>query len=195
MKHLDMVNCLKYKSVQEAPFRVLKLPDIPAVLIETAFISNIKEENLLRKSSFQKNLAMEISSSIKDYFAVKDQEPQRAAEVKTTKYIVKRGDTLFTISENFNTKVGVLLKLNDMKLDDSILIGQEIIVPADEKDQSEKQTKPSKFYTVQKGDTLFIVARKNSTTLEELLETNNMKITDPLFYGKRIKIPSYNSKN
>ena len=195
MKHLDMVNCLKYKSVQEAPFRVLKLPDVPAVLIETAFISNIKEENLLRKSSFQKNLAMEISSSIKDYFAVKDQEPQRAAKVKTTKYFVKRGDTLFTISENFNTKVGVLLKLNDMKLDDSILIGQEIIVPADEKDQSEKQTKPSKFYTVQKGDTLFIVARKNSTTLEELLETNNMKITDPLFYGKRIKIPSYNSKN
>ena len=82
-----------------------------------------------------------------------------------------------------------------MKLDDIVFIGQEIIVPADETDQSEKQIKPSKFYTVQKGDTLFIVARKNSTTLEELLKTNNMKITDPLFYGKRIKIPSYNSKN
>ena len=57
MKHLDMVNCLKYKSVQEAPFRVLKLPDIPAVLIETAYISNPQEESLLKQSSFQKKLA------------------------------------------------------------------------------------------------------------------------------------------
>jgi len=67
MKHLDMVNHLKYKSVQEAPFRVLKLPDIPAVLIETAYISNPQEEVLLKKSGFQKTLAAAISSSTKEY--------------------------------------------------------------------------------------------------------------------------------
>ena len=55
MKHLDMVSCLKYKSVQEAPFRVLKLPDTPAVLIETAYISNLQEESLLKKKWFSKS--------------------------------------------------------------------------------------------------------------------------------------------
>ena len=55
MQQLNKVNCLKYQSVQEAPFRVLKLPDIPAVLIETAFISNGEEERLLKSSQHRIN--------------------------------------------------------------------------------------------------------------------------------------------
>jgi len=208
IKHLNSVNCLKYGIVQEAPFRVLKLPDIPAVLIETAYISNPQEEKLLKKSDFQKNLALAISSSIKDYFSSSDASTPGDEKTVTTEYKIKKGDTLFTIASRFNTKVNVLLKLNDMKLEDTLLIGQEIFVPVDKaedqeqaedkdikkkssgkSDKPEKREKTVKYYTVKKGDTLFIIARKHSTTLQELLKINNMKITDPLFYEQKIKIP------
>ncbi|MBN1365050.1 MAG: N-acetylmuramoyl-L-alanine amidase [Syntrophaceae bacterium] len=208
IKHLNMVNHLKYEIVQEAPFRVLKLPDIPAVLIETAYISNPQEERLLKNSNFQKNLAMAIASSIKDYFAGADNAISGEGEITTTEYEIKKGDTLFSVAGNFNTKVGVLLQLNNMKMQDTLFVGQVIIVPTDKTDnedegegtninikQSEKmdksknKRKPSKFYTVKKGDTLFIIAQKNSTTLKELLKINNMKITDKLLYGQKIKIP------
>jgi N-acetylmuramoyl-L-alanine amidase len=210
IRHLNSVNCLKYGIVQEAPFRVLKLPDIPAVLIETAYISNPQEEKLLKKSDFQKNLALAISSSIKNYFSSSDKLTPDDDETPTAEYKIKKGDTLFTIASRFNTKVNILLKLNDMKLEDTLLIGQEIFVPADKSDSQdqdgdedkdikkkpsgksdkpEKRKKPAKYYTVKKGETLFIVARKHSTTLQELLKINDMKITDPLLYGQKIKVP------
>jgi N-acetylmuramoyl-L-alanine amidase len=199
-----MVNCVKHGIVQEAPFRVLKLPDIPAVLIETAYVSNPQEERLLKKSDFQKNLAMAISSSIKDYFTGADNAIPGDDEITTTEYKIKKGDTLFSIAGKFKTKVGVLLKLNNMKLEDTVFTGQEIIVPSDKTDMEDedinkkpskktdrfpKREKPSKLYTVEKGETLFMIAKKNSTTLAELLKINNMKITDPLLSGQKIKIP------
>lgn len=207
IRHLDMVNCLKYGIVQEAPFRVLKLPDIPAVLIETAYISNPQEEKLLKKNDFQKSLAKAISSSLQDYFT--DTESTAIAEQdegNITQHKIVKGDTLFTLAGKYKTNVSVLLKLNNMKLDDTLFIGQDILVPAEKtdiedvhegtkkklpgkKDKPIKQEKPARYYTVKKGDTLFIVAKKHSVTLRELLETNNMKITDPLFYGQKIKIP------
>ena len=141
IKHLNTVNSMKYEIVQEAPFRVLKLPDIPAVLIETAYISNQEEEMLLRKSGFQKSLAMAITSSIKDYFASSDDVPQSDDEIKTAAYKVKKGDTLFSIAKKFDTDIGVLLKLNNMKLEDTVFIGQEITVPSDKTDNKENENK------------------------------------------------------
>ena len=56
-------------------------------------------------------------------------------------------------------------------------------------DKSKNERKPVKYYKVKKGDSLFHYSENNSTTVEELLKLNNMKINDPLLYGLRIKIP------
>ncbi|ESP62514.1 N-acetylmuramoyl-L-alanine amidase [Smithella sp. ME-1] len=202
MKYLDTVNYLKYNSVQEAPFRVLKLPDIPAVLVETAFISNPDEEKLLKKSGFQKTLATAVASSVAEYLSG-TAGTTKSDEETTTYYKVKKGDTLFSLARCFNTKVAVLLKLNDMKLEDPLFIDQKIIVPAnkdednekiniaasDKKDKSYGRKKAFRIYTVKKGDTLFLLAKDNSTTVQELLKLNNMKSTDSLLYGQKIKLP------
>ena len=50
---------------------MLKAPDIPSILIETAFISNYSDENLLRQDSFRDNIVSAISTAIIDYFALK----------------------------------------------------------------------------------------------------------------------------
>lgn len=221
IRHLDAVNYLKYKNVQGAPFRVLKLPDIPAVLIETAYISNPKEEALLKKSSFQKILAAAISSSTKEYLSgmnvvsqsedtvKKDHETGKTAkkqdqdEISTIFYKVKCGDTLFSVAKQFNTKVSVLLKLNNLKLEDPLFVGRKIKVSAVKTDNKEDagvhtkaankksgvRKKPSKYYMIKKGDTLFLVAKNNATTVNELLKINKMKMTDPLLYGTKIKLP------
>ncbi|KQC08239.1 MAG: hypothetical protein APR62_05095 [Smithella sp. SDB] len=202
MKYLDVVNCLKYKSVQEAPFRVLKLPDIPAVLVETAYISNPEEERLLKKPKFQKTLAASITSSVAEYLSG-TAAASKSNEVITNYYKVKRGDTLFSLARLFNTKVGILLELNNMKPEDPLYIDQRIIVPAnkdednekitdnvpDKKDNSSDRKKAYRIYTVKKGDTLFFLAKDNSTTVQELLKINNMKSNDPLLYGQKIKLP------
>lgn len=210
IKHLNMVNGLKYKTAQEAPFRVLKLPDIPAVLVETAYLSNAQEEKLLKKGDFQKSLAMAVSASIKDYFTDTEEAISKEDAIRTTEYTVKKGDTLHAIAKNFHTDMGVLLQLNDMKLNDTLIIGRKINVPDDQTDNEDNPAGQGKFskteksktmkksfksYTVKKGETLFIVARKHSTTLNELLKINNMKITDPLLYGQKIKIPVNSGRN
>jgi len=56
-------------SVEQAGFAVLKAPDIPSVLVETAFISNPEEENRLRSSAYQEQLADALMRGITRYFA------------------------------------------------------------------------------------------------------------------------------
>lgn len=81
---LGRVNTLQKPVVQQAGFMVLKSPDIPSVLVETAFISNPEEERLLGDSDYQDKLASSIFEGVRSYFAryrplqqvaVSDREP------------------------------------------------------------------------------------------------------------------------
>jgi N-acetylmuramoyl-L-alanine amidase len=55
--------------VEQAGFAVLKSPDIPSILVETAFISNPDEEKKLKDHAYQDKLADAILAGIKRYFA------------------------------------------------------------------------------------------------------------------------------
>lgn len=65
---LKKVGKVHKPGVESAAFAVLKSPDIPSMLVETAFISNPQEERKLRSSSYQKKLARAMASGIKRYF-------------------------------------------------------------------------------------------------------------------------------
>ena len=67
LTEIKSVNRLHKKRVEQAGFAVLKAPDIPSILIETAFISNRKEEMNLRSKYFQKKLSLGILKGIKKY--------------------------------------------------------------------------------------------------------------------------------
>lgn len=227
MQHVSQISCLKYRNVQEAPFRVLKLPDIPAVLIETAYISNRAEEQLLRTNKFQKKMALAVASSVVEYLsgtasvaqgsdaveesdktANKDKKeiPEKVNEknkIITTVYKVKKGDTLFSIADLFNTKVSVLLKLNNKKIEDTLFVDQKILVPANKilrhigtasnaasnTDKINGFKRAPKTYIVRKGDTLFSLAKNNSITIDELRKLNHLKDSDPLLLGQKIRLP------
>ena len=63
------INRLHKGSVEQAGFAVLKAPDIPSILIETAFISNPQEERRLNDDAYQHKMAAAILSGMKKYFA------------------------------------------------------------------------------------------------------------------------------
>ena len=69
LTNLGSVNALHKPSVEQAGFAVLKAPDIPSILIETAFISNPDEEKRLNDEEYQEKLAEAIMRGIRQYLA------------------------------------------------------------------------------------------------------------------------------
>ncbi len=68
LSHLDHVGDVRKSQVQQAGFVVLKSPDIPSMLVETAYISNPNEESKLRTPGHQEAIANAIFSGLHDYF-------------------------------------------------------------------------------------------------------------------------------
>lgn len=69
LSRLDQVGRLHKRQVEQAGFAVLKAPDVPSVLVETAFISNPEEEKRLARPAHQQELAEALYTGIRQYFA------------------------------------------------------------------------------------------------------------------------------
>jgi len=76
LAELGQVNTLHKARVEQAGFAVLKAPDVPSILVETAFISNPEEEKRLNDQAYQDRLARAILAGIKRYFARNPPRPQ-----------------------------------------------------------------------------------------------------------------------
>ena len=68
LSEIGKINRLHKRQVERAGFAVLKAPDIPSILVETAFISNPTEEQLLRSSKYQDQVARAMLTAIRGYF-------------------------------------------------------------------------------------------------------------------------------
>lgn len=152
LKRMDKISRLHKKHVGEAAFMVLKAPDIPAILIETGFISNPGEAKKLATSSYQAKMAREIFRGLTVYFysappegsyvswkkkggkstavaAKPSPQPTSKKNVRITRYTIKRGDTLSAIAVKHRTSVASIRRLNGIK-NNSIQVGQRIKLPA-----------------------------------------------------------------
>jgi N-acetylmuramoyl-L-alanine amidase len=69
LRRLESVNTLHKPRVEQASFAVLKAPDVPSILVETAFISNPQEERRLNDEAYQDKLAKALLEGIRDYIA------------------------------------------------------------------------------------------------------------------------------
>jgi len=69
LSELGGINTLHKGNVEQAGFAVLKSPDVPSILVETAFISNPEEERRLGDEGYQEKMAAAILTGIKRYFA------------------------------------------------------------------------------------------------------------------------------
>lgn len=117
------------KKVERASFVVLKSPDVPSMLIETAYISNPKEEKRLKTKKFQQKLAGSIKDGIKQYF-YNSPPPNTwiANHITTAKHTVKSGETLGQIAQSYKVSMMELKRLNN-KISNNIRIGEVLILP------------------------------------------------------------------
>lgn len=120
------------RRVQQAGFVVLKSPDIPSILVETAFISNPDEERRLRSSTHQKRIAKALSRGIVDYFKYQPPPGTWLAANQTRKrprsHVISPGDTLSAISKQYQVSVNRLRRANELK-GDTIRIGKVLTIP------------------------------------------------------------------
>jgi len=125
---------VRRKEVQQAGLIVLKSPDIPSILVETAYISNLAEEKKLRDPRHQARLAGSIWSGIRTYFYTNPPpDTQIAMNIRRTpdrqiRHIIARGDTLSEIAERYNVSTAAIRTANRMS-SNNIRIGQTLSIP------------------------------------------------------------------
>ncbi len=127
LKELGRVGRVHKKKVQQAGFAVLKAPNIPAILLETAFISNPKEERKLRSSAHQNKLAKAILRGANDYFARKA-PPGTWLSESQAHYVVKKGDTLAAIGDHYRLPVSHIRTRNSLRTD-QLRVGSKLYIP------------------------------------------------------------------
>jgi len=130
LRAMGQVTRLHKKEVQQAGFLVLKSPDIPSILIETAYISNPTEERNLRSKAYQDKLALAIVRGLKRYFARSPQQGTLLASSANSKqrHTISRGETLSLIASRYQVSVGHLRATNRLA-SDKIRIGQVLVIP------------------------------------------------------------------
>ena len=134
LAELQRVGPVHLRHVAQAGFAVLKSPDIPSVLVETAFISNPSEEKKLRTPAFQRRLATGIFRGIKRHLARTPSAPQTSAQTEretepSREHVVRKGDTLGSIARQYNIHVDALRFINDL-WDADLPVGLRLRIPS-----------------------------------------------------------------
>lgn len=129
LKNLGSMTRLHNRKVEQAGFVVLKSPDIPSILIETGFISNHREESLLRSSQYRERLANAITQGVKRYFWHRAPSGTWISEQRKARhYKVSRGDNLGEIATRFHVSVASLKQFNQLATN-RIRVGQVLSIP------------------------------------------------------------------
>lgn len=123
---LQRVGAVHRDRVQAAGFMVLKSPDIPSLLVETAFISNPTEEQLLRDARYRTKLAGAIRDGIAAYLRGAAQPGQRQA--RSRQHMVARGDTLSGIAARYEVSAQRILAANKRR-DPTVRLGEILRIP------------------------------------------------------------------
>ena len=95
-------------------------------------------------------------------------------------YVVKSGDSLYRIAQQYNTTVKTLIDINNLS-STSLSIGQILRIPI-------PVSAPTNYYTVVSGDSLYSISRKFGITVQELIDANNLS-SNTLQIGQVLIIP------
>ena len=127
--------------------------------------------------------------SIGQVLKIPVEESDKIEEVpKENTYTVKKGDSLYQIAKQYSTTVDDLKKINNLT-SNNLSIGQILTLPPILEEQPTGYT----TYTVQKGDSLYQIAKKYNTTTDKLKRLNNLT-SNLLSIGQPLKVPTSNGE-
>jgi len=164
LNHLGEVGPVKFRTVQEAQLRVLKLPEIPSVLVETAYISNEEEEDCLKDPAFQSRMAETIGNAICQF------EPSIPLTPSVSPAILVRNER--------DTQTGRKTRSSALVLIKKISVNKA----------KETDSPPVVFHRVKRGETLQKIALRYNMSLADLAQLNAIRIEAPLLAGKTLRV-------
>jgi len=118
LDELDRVGRLKKSEVQHASLIVLTSPDVPSMLVETAYISNPEEERRLRDPDYQARLAGAMQAGVRRYFYDNPPPGTRLAVLaarergQALRHVVSPGETLSDVAGRYSVSVDALRRQN-----------------------------------------------------------------------------------
>lgn len=168
---------------KDADYLIRNTANNQTIAIDYGYVDNASDANFLKENL--ENLAEAVVKSIAEYTNVK-YEPVSTEGY----YVVKKGDSLWSIASKNNTTVSAIKSLNKLT-SDSLSIGQLLKMPTSttEEPTPTPPTPSENIYIVKKGDSLWAIANKFSTTVDSIKKANNLT-SNNLSIGQKLIIPS-----
>ena len=151
-------------------------PNNETVIVEYGFADSTGDDVSQIKNNWE-DLAEAVTKAIVEYAG-----GTYIAPTGSNYYTVKSGDSLWSISKKYGITVDELKQANNLT-SNLLSIGQNLLIPTKESEATTNE------YIVQKGDTLYGIANKFNTTVDNLKSINNLT-TDSLSIGQVLKLPS-----
>ena len=162
--------------------------------LENAHVVAIDYGNIITNNDFEKitedlfNYAEGVVRGIAINYGIAYEEP---TDIKNKTHVVTKGESLYSIAQQFNTTIGAIKALNNLK-SNILSIGQILKLP--NYVNLGEQAKDIIIYNVIKGDTLYSIAKKYNLTPQDLIEYNQLFNT-VLTIGQQLIIPIYETND
>ena len=166
---------LPSNSSKDYYFIMRDTPNTESLIIEYGFIDNKRDADRIQNN--YKEYVEAVIKAVMEYKGLKYVPPKE--EQKSDVYIVKLGDTLWTIAKNNGITVQKLKEINNLS-SNLLKVGQTLKLKDDELSDE--------YYIVKSGDNLWNIAKKYNTTVQDIKTINNLK-TDVLKVGQKLIIP------
>ena len=148
-----------------------------SVIVEYGFLDNANDAELLKK--YWKDYAEAVVKAIANYLGVS--YSFTGDMINDNYYIVKSGDSLWSISKKYGLTVDELKELNDLS-NNNLSIGQKLLI----KDTSSSD-ELGVYYTVKSGDTLYGISKEYGLSVDELKSINNLN-NNNLSVGQKLLV-------
>ena len=152
-------------------------PNNESIIVEYGFADSSGDDPDLLKSDWQM-LAEAVVRAVANYVGV----PYSGETIENNTYIVKAGDTLWSIARNFGVSVNDLKEKNNLS-SNSLSINQILLIPTKESIIPES----GNYYTVVAGDNLYSISRRFGLTVDKLKRLNNLT-SNTLSIGQRLLV-------
>ena len=161
--------------------------NLEPILIEYGFIDNINDASKLKNNL--EDYAEAVVKAVAEYAGYNYVKPGEIIDINKEIYIVKRGDTLYSIARDNNISVAELKKINNIT-NNTIYIGQELYLK--NKIVEEEPNENDDIYIVKKGDTLYSISKKLNISIDTLKALNKLN-TNEIYVGQQLILS--NDKN
>jgi N-acetylmuramoyl-L-alanine amidase len=193
LEHLEDVTKLHKEKPQAASLGVLKAPDIPSILVETGYISNINEEQKLKSPSHQQKLATAIFKGLKTHFyksppadtsiAMRTgKEPVGAAAVEPATAPVEQPTVAPATNLTGATKPGPVVR------QPGPIVRQVPVKTTTSSKKPAAESSKAKTHKVKSGESLSLLASRYGVSMAQLRKHNNLK-SDQIQIGQVLRIP------